>query len=45
VISYPRVRMVFMLIGIVATIQYTYVGIGHALTALQELLKWLGGLF
>lgn len=34
-----------MLIGIIATIQYSYVGIGHALIALQDLLTWLGGLF
>lgn len=43
--SYPKVRMVFMIIGIIATLQYTYIGIGYALGELSEFLAWLGELF
>lgn len=40
-ITYPRVRMVFMIIGIISTLYYTYEGIGAGLIMLSEFATWL----
>jgi len=41
VITYPRVRMFFMLVGILATLHYTYEGIGAGLVLVADLGQWL----
>lgn len=44
-ITYPRVRMFFMLVGIIATLQYGYEALGLGLAALNDLGTWLGDTF
>jgi hypothetical protein len=39
--SYPKVRMVFMIIGIISTLYYTYEALGAGLIMLSELGDWL----